>query len=82
MQRTTCINMHVKYLHVSWISFHLQTLLKKLSGYKPHTFNLSKPISHMMHHKFNIQQLYIPPTLYWYVLYLCEKKQRSLLHIA
>jgi len=29
----------------------------------------------MMHHQFNIQQLYIWPTLYLCVLYLSENKQ-------
>jgi len=38
--------------------------------------NLFKPTSHMMHHQFNIQQLYILPTLYLCVLYLFENKQR------
>jgi hypothetical protein len=30
----------------------------------------------MHHHQFNIQQLYVLPTLYLYVLYLFEGKQR------
>ena len=30
----------------------------------------------MMHHQFNIQQLYALPTLYLCVLYLSENKQR------
>ena len=38
--------------------------------------NLLKPTVHMMHHQFNIQQLYAPPTLYLCVLYLSENKQR------
>ena len=29
-----------------------------------------------MYHQFNIQQLYALPTLYLYVLYLSENKQR------
>jgi len=39
-------------------------------------FNLLKPTGHVMHHQFNIQQLYALPTLYLYVLYLSENKQR------
>jgi len=31
---------------------------------------------HYMYHQFNIQQLYVLPTLYLCVLYLCENKQR------
>ena len=39
-------------------------------------FNLLKPTGHVMHHQFNIQQLYALPTLYLCVLYLSENKQR------
>jgi len=38
--------------------------------------NLIKPTGHVMHHQFNIQQLYVLPTLYLCVLYLSENKQR------
>ena len=38
--------------------------------------NLLNPTGHVMHHKFNIQQLYVLPTLYLCVLYLPENKQR------
>ena len=38
--------------------------------------NLLKPTGHVMHHQFNIQQLYVLPTLYLCVLYLSENKQR------
>ena len=38
--------------------------------------NLLKFTGHVMHHQFNIQQLYVLPTLYLRVLYLSEKKQR------
>jgi hypothetical protein len=39
-------------------------------------FNLLKSTGHVMHHQFNIQQLYALPTLYLYVLYLSKNKQR------
>ena len=39
-------------------------------------FNLLKPTGYVMHQKFNIQQLYVLPTLYLCVLYLSENKQR------
>ena len=45
---------------------------------KSHKFfpiNLLNPTDHVMHQQFNIQQLYILPTLYLYVLYLSENKQ-------
>ena len=35
-------------------------------------FNRLKPTGYVMHHKFNIQQLYALPTLYLCVLYLSE----------
>ena len=38
--------------------------------------NHSKPIGHVMHHQFNIQQLYVLLTLYLCVLFLSENKQR------
>jgi hypothetical protein len=38
--------------------------------------SLLKPTGHVMHHQFNIQQLYALPTLYLCVLYLSENKQR------
>ena len=39
-------------------------------------FNPLKPTGYVMHQQFNIQQLYILPTLYLCVLYLSENKQR------
>ena len=45
----------------------------KKDGYN---INLLKPTGHMMHQQFNIQQLYVLPTLYLCVLYLSENKQR------
>ena len=40
------------------------------------TVNLLKQTGHVMHQQFNIQQLYVLPTLYLCVLYLSENKQR------
>ena len=37
---------------------------------------LLKLTGHYMYHQFNIQQLYVLPTLYLCVLYLSENKQR------
>ena len=45
--------------------FHLTVLL-----------NLLNPTGHVMHQQFNIQQLYVLPTLYLCVLCLSENKQR------
>ena len=38
--------------------------------------NLLNPTGSVMHQQFNIQQLYVLPTLYLCVLYLSENKQR------
>ena len=40
------------------------------------SLNLLKHTGHVMHQQFNIQQLYVLPTLYLCVLYLSENKQR------
>jgi hypothetical protein len=38
--------------------------------------NILEPTSYVIHHQFNIQQLYALPTLYLCVLNLSENKQR------
>ena len=38
--------------------------------------NPLKPTGHLIHQQFNIQQLYVLPTLYLCVLYLSENEQR------
>jgi hypothetical protein len=55
----------VKSIHVVTCSF-----------FNVHAINLLKPTGYMMHHQFNIQQLYALPTLYLCVLYLSQNKQR------
>ena len=52
--------------------------IRNLRGYldKYKWFNLINPTGHVMHQQFNIQQLYVLPTLYLRVLYLSENKQR------
>jgi hypothetical protein len=44
-----------------------------------HFINLLKPTGYVMHQQFNIQQLYVLPTLYLCVLYLSENKQHKLI---
>ena len=39
-------------------------------------FNLLNPTGYVMHQQFNIQQMYVLPTLYLCVLYLSENKQQ------
>ena len=38
--------------------------------------NLLKPTGYVLNQQFNIQQLYVLPTLYLCVLYLSENRQR------
>jgi hypothetical protein len=45
-------------------------------GQFSHSFSLLKPTGYVMHHQFNIQQLYALPTLYLCVLCLSQNKQR------
>jgi len=52
------------------------TLLPPHSKVKPNAVNLLKPTGYVIHHQFNIQQLFVLPTLYLCVLYLSENKQR------
>ena len=40
-----------------------------------HCSTVRKPTGYVMHHQFNIQQLYYLPTLYLCILYLSENKQ-------
>ena len=47
----------------------------RLQCEKQGSFNLLKLTGHVMHHQFNIQQLYALPILYLCVLYLSENKQ-------
>jgi len=47
-----------------------------LGGTFVFNINLLKSTGHVIHHPFNIQQLYALPTLYLYVLYLSENKQQ------
>ena len=44
--------------------------------------NVLKPNGYVMHQQFNIQQLYVLPTLYLCVLHLSENKQRLVPLIA
>ena len=47
-----------------------------ISQLRQPNLNLLKPTGYVMHQQFNIQQLYVLPTLYLCVLHLSENKQR------
>ena len=74
---------HYEILHVAvrLIYVFRMNLIKKAYYFHQHSlasdvFNLLKPTGYVMHQQFNIQQLYVLPTLYLCVLYLSENKQR------
>jgi len=46
------------------------------NGSETWTVNLLKPTGYVMHHQFDIQELYALPTLYLCILCLSEDKQR------
>ena len=58
------------------MNFHIQNFMLNCYVDSMQLFNLLKPTGHVMHQQFNIQQLYVLPTLYLCVLYLFENKQR------
>ena len=62
----------------SFVSMSVKYFLPLLIvvGGNRHWINPLKPTVHVMHQQFNIQQLYVLPTLYLCVLYLSENKQR------
>ena len=51
-------------------------LFWQISALNLESINLLKPTGYVIHHQFNIQQLYALPILYLCVLYLSENKQR------
>ena len=51
-------------------------LYKNFTAIPTQFLNLLTPTGHVMHQQFNIQQLYVLPTLFLCVLYLSENKQR------
>ena len=56
-------------------------VISSATGKRNHSVSLwlinpLKPPGHVMHQQFNIQQLYVLPTLYLCVLYLSENKKR------
>jgi hypothetical protein len=58
------------------VADRVDRLICDMTQVKHLEINLLKPTGHVMHQRFNIQQLYVLPTLYLCVLYLSESKQR------
>ena len=67
---SSCIRILIKLQYAKF-----QDLTKQLPQIK-NSLNLLTPAGHVLHQQFNIQQLYVLPTLYSYVLYLSENKER------
>jgi hypothetical protein len=63
-----------KDVNIQWIDLLLLLLLLLIT--LTEMFSLLMPTGDVMHQQFNIQQLYALPTLYLFVLYLSENKQR------
>ena len=59
------------YIH-NYKNLHVEKRQRRTEHY----INILKPTGHVMHQQFNIQQLYVLPTLYLCVLNLSENKQR------
>ena len=62
----------------NWLSvFYLNSFnLRRMAYFFLESVNLLKPICHVIYQQFNIQELYVLPTLYLCVLYLAENRQR------
>ena len=59
------------------IKIHIFIPISVLKGpQRFNTLNLLKPTGYVMYQQFNIQQLYVLPTLYLCVLYLSENKKQ------
>ena len=60
-----------------WGDFEVKLKLwKETELIFPKAHSLLKPTGYVMHQQFNIQQLYVLPTLYLCVLHLSENKER------
>jgi hypothetical protein len=75
-----CFIMTLCHFRQIYIGIFLPSFFINLKHVHTHRFitkfNLLKPTGYVMHQQFNIQQLYVLPTLYLCVLYLSENKQR------
>ena len=54
---------------------------KQLLLYNPCLFNFLKPTGYVIHQQFNIQQLYVLPTLYLCVFFIYLRTNSDLCHL-
>ena len=67
----------IHYKHLLYFSYiFLCRILHRQGKILFPSLNLLKPTGHVMRQQFNIQHLYVLPTLYLCVLYLSENKER------
>ena len=76
--KTAFPNAHVDYIFSKSVKMMELIHHNLIVFYPSYLINLLKPTGHVMHQQFNIQQLYVLPTLYLCVSYLSENKQRLL----
>ena len=70
--RTNSDLCHLQHKLIGFYNWDEKCLQRGMEG----VLNHLKPTCYVMHHQFNIQQLYALPILYLCVLYLSENKQR------
>jgi hypothetical protein len=67
---------HYDHSAITATANSVATLIANLIPGNTILINLLNPTGYVMYQQFNIQQLYVLPTLYLCVLYLSENKQR------
>jgi hypothetical protein len=75
----TCVDIAKKNISSPSLFLNKRRQLDTLHNHF-HFINLLKPTGHVMHHQFNIQQLYALPTLY-YVLCIYLRTNSDLCHL-
>jgi hypothetical protein len=54
---------------------------RKFKDFLVHSINLLKPTGYVMHHQFNIQQLYTLPTVYLFIFCIYLRTNNYLCHL-
>ena len=75
-QTATCATYSINWLVFITVVESVYSAVRTGSLNKAVCASSLKPTGYVMHHQFNIQQLYALPTLYLCVLYLSETKER------
>ena len=75
-QRPYSFCVDAKFIAQFWRNLEVKSTTFPWNTWLGLRFNPLNTTGHVMHQQFNIQQLYVLPTLYLCVLYLSENKQR------